>query len=52
MIAQRREEALPLLAQAEEARAEADADLEGVLAQLGFDEWRGTCRPNWRGRLT
>jgi type I restriction enzyme M protein len=35
------EEALVLLAQAEEARAEADADLEGVLAQLGFEEWRG-----------
>lgn len=36
------EEVLVVLAQAEEARAEADADLEGVLARLGFDEWRGT----------
>jgi type I restriction enzyme M protein len=34
------EEALVLLAQAEEARAEADAALDGVLAQLGFVEWR------------
>lgn len=30
------EEALVLLAQVEEARAEADADLEGVLRELGF----------------
>ncbi len=35
------EEALVLLAMAEEARAEADADLESVLAQLGFEGWRG-----------
>jgi len=35
------DEALVLLKQAEEARAEADADLEGVLAQLGFEGWRG-----------
>jgi len=35
------EEALVLLAQAEEARAEADADLDAVLAQLGFTGWRG-----------
>jgi hypothetical protein len=31
-----------LLTQAEEARAEADAALEGVLAQLGFEGWHGT----------
>ena len=36
------EEALVLLAQAEEARVEADANLEAVLAQLGFEEWRST----------
>jgi type I restriction enzyme M protein len=35
------EEALVLLRQVEEARAEADAELEGVLAQLGFEEWHG-----------
>ncbi len=35
------EEALVLLRQAEEARAEADAALEGVLAQLGFERWHG-----------
>ncbi|MBC7252157.1 MAG: SAM-dependent DNA methyltransferase [Anaerolineae bacterium] len=34
------EEALVLLAQAEEERAEADAELEAVLAKLGFGEWR------------
>ena len=34
------EEALVLLAQAEEARAEADAGLEAVLAELGFGGWR------------
>jgi type I restriction enzyme M protein len=34
------EEALVLLAQAEESRAEADADLEGVLIELGFAGWR------------
>jgi type I restriction enzyme M protein len=36
------EEALVLLAQAEEARAEADAALEEVLTQLGFEGWRRT----------
>ncbi len=35
------EEALVLLAQAEEAQAEADVDLDAVLAQLGFEGWRG-----------
>jgi len=34
------EEALVLLAQAEEERAEADAELDAVLAKLGFGEWR------------
>jgi type I restriction enzyme M protein len=34
------EEALVLLAQAEEARAEADAELDAVLAGLGFGGWR------------
>ena len=34
------EEALVLLAEAEEARAEADAELEAMLARLGFDRWR------------
>lgn len=34
------EEALVLLAQAEEARAEADAELDGVLRGLGFEGWR------------
>jgi type I restriction enzyme M protein len=34
------EEALVLLAQAEEARAEADAELDAVLADLGFGGWR------------
>jgi type I restriction enzyme M protein len=34
------EEALVLLAQAEEARAEADAELDAVLSGLGFDGWR------------
>jgi type I restriction enzyme M protein len=34
------EEAVVLLAQAEEARADADADLDAVLAQLGFTGWR------------
>jgi hypothetical protein len=36
------EEALVLLAQAEEARAEADTELDAVLAELGFDGWRET----------
>jgi len=34
------EEALVLLAQAEEARAEADAELDAVLSGLGFAGWR------------
>jgi type I restriction enzyme M protein len=34
------EEALVLLAQAEEARTEADGELEAVLAELGFENWR------------
>ncbi|HEY77352.1 MAG TPA: SAM-dependent DNA methyltransferase [Thermoflexia bacterium] len=34
------EEALVLLAQAEEERAEADAELEKVLAELGLEGWR------------
>ncbi len=34
------EEALVLLAQAEEARREADAELDAVLAKLGFGGWR------------
>ena len=34
------EEALVLLAQAEEARAEADAELDAVLSELGFGGWR------------
>ena len=34
------EEALVLLAQAEEARAEADAELDRVLSELGFGGWR------------
>jgi type I restriction enzyme M protein len=34
------EKAVVLLAQAEEARAGADADLDAVLAQLGFTGWR------------
>ena len=33
-------EALVLLAQAEEARAEADAELNAVLARLGFAGWQ------------
>jgi hypothetical protein len=36
------EEALVLLAQAEEARTEADAELDAVLAKLGFAEWRAS----------
>jgi type I restriction enzyme M protein len=36
------EEALVLLAQAEETRAEADAELDAVLAKLGFEGWRYT----------
>jgi len=36
------EEALVLLAQAEEARAEANAELDAVLAKLGFAGWRET----------
>jgi type I restriction enzyme M protein len=35
------EEALVLLAQAEDARAEADVRLDAVLAKLGFAGWRG-----------
>ncbi len=34
------EEALVLLAEAEEARREADVELDAVLAALGFAEWR------------
>lgn len=34
------EEALVLLAQAEEAREEADAEFDQVLIALGFEEWR------------
>jgi hypothetical protein len=34
------EEALVLLAQAEEERVEADAELDTVLAKLGFEGWR------------
>ena len=34
------EEALVLLAQADEERAEADAELDQVLIALGFEEWR------------
>ncbi len=34
------DEALVLLAQAEEARAEADAELDAVLRTLGFGDWR------------
>jgi len=34
------EEALVLLAQAEEARAEADVELDAVLSKLGFAGWR------------
>jgi type I restriction enzyme M protein len=33
------EKALVLLAQAEEARAEADAELNAVLSELGFEGW-------------
>ncbi len=36
------EEALVLLAQAEEARAEADAELDAVLSGLGFADWRAS----------
>lgn len=36
------EEALVLLAQAEEARTEADAVLDAVLAGLGFEGWQET----------
>jgi type I restriction enzyme M protein len=36
------EEALVLLAQAEEARAEADAELDAVLGKLGFAGWRNS----------
>jgi len=36
------EEALVLLAQAEEARAEAGAELDAVLVELGFGGWRTT----------
>ena len=36
------EEALVLLAQAEEARAEADAELDVVLTKLGFAGWRNS----------
>lgn len=35
------EEAVLLLAQAEEERAEADAELDDVLAKLGLGDWRG-----------
>jgi type I restriction enzyme M protein len=35
------EEALVLLAEAEEERAQADAELDQVLAALGFAGWRG-----------
>jgi len=38
------EEALVLLAQAEEARAEADAELDRILSKLGFEGWRGNGR--------
>jgi hypothetical protein len=31
-----------LLAQAEEARAEADTELDAVLGLLGFGDWRET----------
>ena len=34
------EEALVLLAQAEDARAEADVELNAVLARLGFAGWQ------------
>ncbi len=34
------EEALVLLAQAEEERAEADAELDQVLSELGFEGWK------------
>jgi len=34
------EEALVLLQEAEEARAEADAKLDRVMAMLGFEGWR------------
>jgi type I restriction enzyme M protein len=34
------EEALVLLAQAEEERAEADMELNAVLAKLGFEGWQ------------
>ena len=34
------EEALVLLAQAEEEQAEADAELDAVLTKLGLGEWR------------
>lgn len=36
------QEALVLLAQGEEARAEADAELNAVLAELGLSTWRET----------
>ncbi len=36
------EEALVLLAEAEEERREADAELDTVLASLGFDAWRNS----------
>jgi len=35
------EEALVLLAQAEEERAEAGAELDTVLQMMGFGNWRG-----------
>jgi type I restriction enzyme M protein len=35
------EEALVLLAQAEEERVEADAELDTVLQMLSFGNWRG-----------
>ena len=34
------EEALVLLAEAEEERREADAELDAVLAAMGFEGWR------------
>ena len=36
------EEAVVLLAQAEEERAEADAELKKVLAELGLEYWEAT----------
>ena len=36
-----------LLAQAEEARTEADTELDVVLSALGFEEWQSGAYPHY-----